>query len=70
MLVSQFILGLMDDLRTAVEMHVLESVSQVAALADIQEHLSGRNKHQLRKFAAPTANNKPSFSNNDVWKAK
>jgi hypothetical protein len=40
MLVSQFLLGLKDELRQLVEMHLPNTLSQVATLASVQEHLS------------------------------
>jgi hypothetical protein len=46
MLTSQFLLGLKEDLRQNVKMHLLDSVSQAATLATIQEHLSDRPKLQ------------------------
>jgi hypothetical protein len=69
MLMSQFLLGLWEDLRTSVEIHLFETVSQAATLAEIQDHLSGKIKHQPRKFATHKADSKPSFSNTGVWKA-
>jgi hypothetical protein len=68
-LVSQFLLGLREDLRTSVEVRLPKTVSQVVTLLEIQDHLSGKIKHQPRKFATHKADNKPSFSNNEVWKA-
>jgi hypothetical protein len=70
MLVSQFLLGLREDLRTSVEMHLPKIVSQAATLAEIQDHLSGKIKHQPRKFPTHKSDNKPSFSNTEVWKAR
>jgi hypothetical protein len=50
MLVSQFLLGLKEDLRHGVEMHLPDSVSQAATLAAVQEHLTGKSKYAPRKF--------------------
>jgi hypothetical protein len=50
MLVSQFLPGLKDDVRHAVEMHLPDSVAQVATLAAVQEHLNSRLKHLQMKF--------------------
>jgi hypothetical protein len=40
MLVSQFLLGLKEELRQVVELHLPDTVSQAATLAAIREHLT------------------------------
>jgi hypothetical protein len=45
MLVYQFLLGLKDDLRHPVEMHLPSSVAQTATLAAVQEHLQEKPKY-------------------------
>jgi hypothetical protein len=42
-------MGLKDDLRQVVEMHLPDSVSQAATLVAVQEHLCDRFKSQQRK---------------------
>jgi hypothetical protein len=69
MMVAQFLTGLKDDLRQFVEMHLSSSVSQLATLASIQEHLSEKSKPHGRKFIAPKVENKTRNSN-DLWKAR
>jgi hypothetical protein len=50
MLVSQFLLGLKDELRHSVEMHLPVSVSQTATLAAVQEHLNENTSHSIGGF--------------------
>jgi hypothetical protein len=42
-------MGLNEDLRHAVEMHLLDPVSQPATLAAIQEHLYDRHRPHFEK---------------------
>jgi hypothetical protein len=69
-LVSQFLLGLKDDLRQAVEMHLPDSVSQTATLAAVQEHLNGRSKTYHKKQAPPKYENRSLFSPSELWKTR
>jgi hypothetical protein len=50
MLVPQFLLGLKDELRHSVEMHLPVSVSQAATLAAVQEHLNENTSHSTGGF--------------------
>jgi hypothetical protein len=50
-------------------MYLPTLVSQAAALASIQEHLSEKSKPHVRKFTAPKTENKVGNSN-DLWKAR
>jgi hypothetical protein len=70
MLTSQFLLGLKEDLRQNVKMHLLDSVSQAATLATIQEHLSDRPKLQQKMFAGFRTETKPPVANTELWKAR
>jgi hypothetical protein len=70
MLVSQFLLGLKDDLRQAVEMHLPTSISQAPTLADIQEHLSDKPKPHSKKFFALKSDNKTAGGSADLWKER
>jgi ribosomal protein L32 len=70
MLVSQFLLGLKEELRQTVEMHLPNSVSQATTLASIQEHLTERSRPQARRVVAAKSNNKSTFTSNKLWKAR
>jgi hypothetical protein len=50
MLISQFLLGLKDDLGHFVEMHLPSSVAQAATLAFVQEHLNDKIKPHHKKY--------------------
>jgi hypothetical protein len=64
-------LGLKDDIRQAMEMHLPDTVSQVASLAVIQEQLADRPKHYQKKFAPATkADNKSAYPSSELWKAR
>jgi hypothetical protein len=51
-------------------MHLPDSVSQVATLAAIQEHLHDRLKGHHKKNFSIKPDNKSSFSSSDLWKAR
>jgi hypothetical protein len=70
MLVSQFLLGLKDELRQPVEMHLPNTLSQAATLASVQEHLSDRSRQMVKKPTVLKADNKSTFSTNEIWKAR
>jgi hypothetical protein len=71
MMVSQFLLGLKDDIRQAVEMYLSATLSQAASVAAIQEHLADRPKHYQKKFAPTTkADNKSTYPSSELWKAR
>jgi ferritin-like metal-binding protein YciE len=44
MLVSQFLLGLKEELRQVVELHLPETVSQAVTLASILEHVTTQTR--------------------------
>jgi anti-sigma-K factor RskA len=62
-------LGLKDELRHSVEMHLPQTVSQAAALAEIQEHISEKKTYQ-RKFSTVKSENNPAFNTTELWKAR
>jgi hypothetical protein len=70
MLTSQFLLGLKDDLRQCVEMHLPDSVSKVATLAAIQEHLTDKPKSQQKRFTSTGTEMKTTVANPKLWKAR
>jgi hypothetical protein len=70
MLVSQFLLGLKDDLRQAVEMHLPNSVSQASTLVVVQEHLNGRSKPYQKEHTQTKPENRSSFTLSELWKAR
>jgi hypothetical protein len=70
MRVSQFLLGLKDELRHYVEMHLPTLVSQAATLATVQEHLNEKQKPQHRRFPAPELDNKSTVSTPVLLKAR
>jgi hypothetical protein len=70
MLTSQFLLGLKDDLRQFVEMHLPQTASQAATLAAIQEHLTDRPKPYQRKYNVPKPEAKNAGVNSELWKAR
>jgi hypothetical protein len=63
-------MGPKDNLRQAVEMHLLDSVSQAATLAVVQEHLCGRFKSQQRKPTFTKTDTKSTVSSTALWKAR
>jgi hypothetical protein len=69
MLVSQFLLGLKEDLRHVVEMHLPNSVSQAAILAYVQEHLTEKSKLVPKKFQAHKGDDKSAMHSSELWKA-
>jgi hypothetical protein len=66
MLVSQFLLGIKDELRQFVEMHLPTSVTHAATLADVQEHLNNRLKLHQKKYANPKPEFKAAFNSNEL----
>jgi hypothetical protein len=70
MLVSQFLLGLKDDLSHAVEMHLPDTVTQSATLAVVQEHPNDKSRHYHRKYTGAKSDSKPSVGSSDLWKAR
>jgi hypothetical protein len=66
MLISQFLLGIKDELRHSVELHLPNTISQAATLAAIQEHLKIQHKQHHKKLYT----SKPSFSSTKLWKAR
>jgi hypothetical protein len=68
MMVSQFMLGLKDEIRHTVEMHLPQTVAQATASAEIQEHISEKKTYR-RKFPTVKSDSKPSFSSTELWKA-
>jgi ribosomal protein L32 len=51
-------------------MHLPHSVAQAATIASIQEHLIDRNKVSQKRFPASKMDNKGSFNNTEMWKAR
>jgi hypothetical protein len=70
MLVSQFLLGLKDDLRHSVEMHLPSSVAQVATLVAVQEHLQEKPKYYQKMTGTLKTDSKVQFGGNELWKAR
>jgi hypothetical protein len=70
MLVYIFLLGLKDELRHLVEMHLSDTVAQDATLAVVQEHLNGNPKHYHKKYSTTKTEPKSSMGTNDLWKAR
>jgi hypothetical protein len=70
MLVSQFLLGLKDDLRQSVEMHLPTLVVQAATLTAILEHLNDKQKPHPKKFTSTRSDSKGSFNASELWKAR
>jgi hypothetical protein len=70
MLVPQFLLGLKDELRHSIEIHLSASVSQAATLVAVQEHLNEKQKPQHRRFPILKTASKFATSNTDLWKAR
>jgi hypothetical protein len=70
MLTFQFLLGLKEELRQKVEMHLPDTMSQVATLAAIQEHLSDRPKLQQKRFVGFRTEPKPPMADTVLWKAR
>lgn len=76
-LVSQFVLGLKDELRSAVDMQLPNTMVKAATLAAVQESLLGRNKKSYSK-AMPTKSFTPPakvdttspFSAGELWKSR
>jgi hypothetical protein len=67
--VSQFLLGLKEELRHSVEMHLPSTMSQAATLASVQEHLNDKSKpHMKKNFGRPSGKNVT--TNLDMWKAR
>jgi hypothetical protein len=75
-LISQFVLGLKDELRAAVELQIPNTLGKAATLAAIQEGLVLRQKKPYYKHATPRS---PSSSKadsptqpptGDLWKAR
>ena len=52
-LISQFVLGLKEELRAAVEIQLPDTVTKAATLAAIQEGLLLRQKMPPHKFSSP-----------------
>jgi ribosomal protein L32 len=70
MLVSQFLIGLNEELRHSVEMHLPSTVAQAATLAAVQEHLLDKPKVYHRRYTAPRLDSKAAAVTTDLWKAK
>jgi hypothetical protein len=70
MLVSQFLLGLKDELRQIVELHLPTFVAQEATLAAILEHLNDKHKPPQKRYSSTRSDPKSSFSASELWKAK
>jgi hypothetical protein len=70
MLVSKLLLGLKEDLRQAVEMHLPDTVAQAAILAVVQEHLNEKPKHFTKKYNVVKSDTKSSGVSTDLWKAR
>jgi hypothetical protein len=70
LLVSHILLGLKEDLRQSVEMHLPVSVSQAATLAYVQEHLDEKHKYSHKRIPAHKPDNKATISNSNLWKAR
>jgi hypothetical protein len=70
MLVSQFLLGLKEELRQPEEMHLPNTLFQAATLASVQEHLSERSRPQIKKSLILKSDNKSTFTTNELWKAR
>jgi hypothetical protein len=69
MLVSQFLLGLKEELSHSVEMHLPLTVSQAATLASVQEHLNDKSRPHMKKNFGRTENKNVAV-NSDLWKAR
>jgi hypothetical protein len=77
MLTTQFILGLKDELRSQMEMQLLESIARVGILASIQEKLLDKTQCRVSKPYVPKlqhtsakSDSKTPFTSNDLWKAR
>jgi hypothetical protein len=70
MLASQFFVGLKEGLRQAVELHLPDTISQVATLAAIQEHLHLKHQPHSKKFSVQKVDSKSTFNNSELWRAR
>ena len=83
MLVQQFILGLKEELRAAVEVQLPNSVAEAASFAAVQEAVLERSKGSLSKHYARKSNSNANkeettgsvplhrrFEKGEIWKAK
>lgn len=77
MLVSQFIIGLKEDVRNAVEMQLPTTIQRAATLAQVQEQLLQRRKRGWNcsyscqtSSSTSTTDGKHQFSSSELWKAK
>ena len=77
MLTAQFLIGLKEELRFAVEMQLPNTVAKAAILASIQEQLLEKTKKSVTKSYHPklsssTAKPEPkaSYTTTDLWKAR
>jgi hypothetical protein len=70
MLVSHFLMGLKDDHRHSVEMHLPDTVAQAATLAAVQEHFNDKVKCHPKKHVTIISDNKPNVSSGDIWKVR
>jgi hypothetical protein len=70
MLVAQFLMGLKEDLRQSIEMHLPDTISKAATLASVQEHLLEKHKYQPKKYPLQKPDNKAVSTNSDLWKAR
>jgi len=77
LLVSQFVLGLKDELRPTVEMQLPDTMTKAATLAAVQESLLRRNRKSFTKSPSSKAVSPPAkldttsqFSAGELWKAR
>jgi hypothetical protein len=70
LLVSHFLMGLKDDLRRVMEMHLSDTIAQAATLAAVQEHLNEKVKPHPRKFVRARHDNKTGGAHVDLWKGR
>jgi hypothetical protein len=70
MLVSQFLLGLKEELRQVVELHLPETVSQAVTLASILEHVTTQTRPYHKRIVGQKSEVRSPFSGSDLWKAR
>jgi hypothetical protein len=77
MLMAQFLMGLKPELRSAVELQLLDSVANAAILASVQEQLLDKNKKSTTKYACgkqsvatDKGERKGSISATKMWKER
>uniref|UniRef100_A0A0A9HL89 Uncharacterized protein n=1 Tax=Arundo donax TaxID=35708 RepID=A0A0A9HL89_ARUDO len=78
MLITQFVLGLKEELRSAVEIQLPDTLSKAALLAIVQEGILQRShKHTLKHYSSRNntathskSDTKHNWNSGELWKAK